>query len=215
MWADMAGVDDDIAMVRALIAHYDTNAAQVAARIGVANTTINRYKAGTATSRLSRATLAKLREAFPDFPAFVADADLPVTTPARDYVAVEVLPTYGGLGGGGNGDGDHETGLVPARLVVSELHGQPGDFLLIDTRGDSMAPDFHHGDQVLIDKRDVRPTQPGYFALWDGDGYVLKNVERVGDKLRIFSSNGKYSERLCETDDVRILGRPVWVARRL
>lgn len=216
MWAGMNSAADDCRLIQSLIAYYDTNAAQVAKKIGVANTTINRFKAGTASTRLGRDTLEKLRAAYPDFPDFVVDADYPAAPPAgQDYVPVEILPTFAGMGGGGTGDGDQEFGLVPRRLIEDELRAKPSDFLLIDTRGDSMAPDFIHGDQILIDKRDVNPVQPGYFALWDGDGYVLKNVERVNGGLRVFATNGKYQERIVDPTDIQIMGRPVWFARRL
>lgn len=33
-----------------------------------------------------------------------------------------------------------------------------------------------HGDQILYDKRDRNPVQPGPFVLWDDDGYVMKLV---------------------------------------
>lgn len=211
----MSGIDDDVQMIRELIAHTGSNAAQIAKRIGVANTTINRFKAGTAKSRLARDTVAKLRAAYPDFPGFTTDPDLPAAPAERDYVSVEILPTFAGMGGGGTGDGDTEFGLVPRRLIEDELRAKPSDFLLIDARGDSMEPDFQHGDQILIDKRDCSPVQPGYFALWDGDGYVLKNVERVREGLRIFATNGKYRERIADPDEIRIMGRPVWFARRL
>lgn len=211
----MSGIDDDVQMIRELIAHTGSNAAQIAKRIGVANTTINRFKAGTAKSRLARDTVAKLRAAYPDFPGFVAEPDLPTPPPDRDYVAIEILPTFAGMGGGGTGDGDVEFGLVSRRLIEDELNGKASDFQLIDARGDSMEPDFQHGDQILIDRRDRNPVQPGYFALWDSDGYVVKNVERVRDGLRIFATNGKYSERIADPDEVEIMGRPVWVARRL
>src|SRR3546814_3748103 len=63
--------------------------------------------------------------------------------------------------------------------VCSSDLGWPGDFVLITVRGDSMEPDFRHGDQLLCDKRDRSPAQPGPFAIWDGEWgeYVLKNVE--------------------------------------
>ena len=136
----------------------------------------------------------------------------------RDYLPIEILPTFGGMGGGGTGDGDPGFGLIPRRVIEDELHGNPADFLLIDTRGDSAMPDFMHGDQILIDKRDRNPVQPGSFALWDGDGYVIKLVERVSGKrgyYRIFSSNARYSAYEMAEDDITIMGRPVWFARRL
>ena len=76
---------------------------------------------------------------------------------------------------------------------------------------------FLHGDQLLIDKRDTNPRQPGPFALWYEDGYVVKNVEivRSTGKLRIFSNNPAYSPDEADPQEVRIMGRPVWFARRL
>ncbi len=132
------------------------------------------------------------------------------------YVPVEVLPTYAGMGGGGTGEGDVEKALVPRYLVEDVFRGRPADFLVVRVRGDSMEPDFHHGDELLVDKRDKSPTQPGPFALWHGDEYVVKNVERLNeDEVRIFSSNPKYTSREAANDNTRIIGRPVWFGRRL
>lgn len=81
-----------------------------------------------------------------------------------------------------------------------------------------MEPHFFNGDQILVDERDCDPVQPGPFAVWDGDGVVLKNVERLPGgkgKLRIFSSNPIYSDHVADAGEVRIVGRPVWLARRL
>jgi len=141
--------------------------------------------------------------------------DLPDADPNRDYVSVEVLPTFAGMGGGGTGDADREQALISRHLVVAELRAKPADLLLIDVRGNSMEPLFLHGDQLLIDRRDTNPVQPGPFALWDGDGYVVKNIERSGGKYRIFSLNSVYRDQEREPEEVRIMGRPVWVARRL
>lgn len=135
-----------------------------------------------------------------------------------EYVEIEILPTFAGMGGGGSGDGDRRVGLVSSRLVRDELKAKPSDLLLIDVRGDSMEPDFYHGDQILIDRRDRDPRQPGPFAIWDDDGYVVKLVERMPGKrgyYRIFSANSRYSPYEIEEKDTTIMGRPVWFARRL
>lgn len=149
---------------------------------------------------------------------FTEQPDLPEPPSEQDYVQVEVLPTFAGMGGGGTGEGDRETALVPRALIVDVLRGRPSDFLLINVRGDSMEPDFRHGDQILIDRRDTSPAQPGPFALWDGEWgeYVVKNIERsrVGE-VRIFSTNQKYNAEIVESDATRIIGRPVWFGRRL
>jgi hypothetical protein len=135
--------------------------------------------------------------------------------PLRDYVPIEVLPT--GLASGGGSPGDRTTELLPRRLVEDELHARPQDLRLLQLRGDSMAPSFQHGDHLLIDTRDRDPVQPGPFALRLGNGYVLKNVERVGasGRLRLFPSNPQYTPDEADPQDVAIIGRPVWYARRL
>jgi len=146
------------------------------------------------------------------------EPDLPIQASNTEYVAVEILPTYAGAGGGGVGDGDRELSLVPRSLIEGELKGRQGDFVLIDVRGDSMEPDFRHGDQLLVDMRDKSPVQPGPFAIWDGEWgeYVVKNVERIeGGRVRMFSSNPKYSPVEVLHEETRIIGRPVWFARRL
>lgn len=133
-----------------------------------------------------------------------------------DYVAVEIMPTFAGAGAGGNGDGDTEHALVPRLLIEDIFRGRAADFVMVRVRGDSMEPDFRQDDELLVDRRDTNPTQPGPFALWDGDAYLIKNVERSGATLRLFSTNPKYNERtIGEQDDVRIIGRPVWLGRRL
>jgi phage repressor protein C with HTH and peptisase S24 domain len=211
-------VEDDIELVRDLVKWTGTNVNQISKRIGVVNTTLNRFNNGSAKTRLHRDTLAKLRAEFPDYPGFEKDSDAPANWDNPDYVPVEVLPTYAGQGGGGTGDGDRETALIPRALIEDVLRGKPDNFLLINVRGDSMEPDFHHGDQLLVDCRDRSPAQPGPFALWDGEWgeYVVKNVERSNSgEVRIFSSNTKYSSAIVETEQTRIIGRPVWFGRRL
>lgn len=218
MFAAMSGIEDDIRLVRELVKWTDSNVNQISKLIGVANTTLNRFNKGTATTRLHRDTLNKLRAAFPAFPGFEVDADLPTAYNNPEYLPVEILPSFAGMGGGGNGDGDHGQALIARSLIEDELRAKPSDVLVIEARGSSMEPDFHHGDQILIDKRDCNPVQPGAFALWDGDGYVIKMVERVPMKpgwIRLFSSNGKFSAYEVEAEQVRIMGRPVWFGRRL
>ncbi len=138
-------------------------------------------------------------------------------SPNRSTVEVEVLPTYAGMGGGGSGDGDRQVAIIDRGLVEDELRAQAKDLLIINVRGDSMEPVFLHGDQIIIDRRDSSPTQPGPFALWFDDGFVLKNVERIRQtgRLRIFSNNPKYTPDEADPEEVQIMGRPVWFSRQL
>lgn len=221
-YADMEGdsLEADRQLVLALVewAHSTVNA--VAKRAGVAASTLNRHANASADTRLGRGTINKLRDAYPDFPGFNnIRPDLPAAPRLQDYLAVRILPSYAGMGGGGTGEGDLETGLVPRHLIENEFRGKPDNFQLINVRGDSMEPLFRHGDQLLVDLRDRNPIQPGPFAIMDDSGaYLVKLVERVPGKrgfYRVFSANERYSESEVEETETTIMGRPVWFARRL
>lgn len=144
----------------------------------------------------------------------------PHLTAARDDspVLVERLPTHAGAGGGGTGEGDREMRAFSGSLV-RELGVRPENLLLIEVEGDSMAPEFLSGDQMLVDKRRLSLAQPGAFCLWDGDGYVVKYIEKVPGsepaKVRVLSGNPRYSsfERLVE--EIEVMGRIIWFGRRV
>src|SRR3546814_8336891 len=103
----------------------------------------------SATTRISAPTFDKLRLRYPDFPGWNnEEPDLPAAQADRSYLPVEVLPSFAGMGGGGTGEGDRETALISRTLIEDDLRAKPADLLLIDVRGDSMMPDFLHGDQI-------------------------------------------------------------------
>ena len=63
------------------------------------------------------------------------------------------------------------------------------------------------------------PVPPGIFVIWDGMGLVAKRIEHVPHseppKVVLKSLDPEYDsyERLAE--EVRLVGRTVWVSRRL
>lgn len=212
------GQEADRRLIRDLSKWAGKSVSDVAKSAGLTPSTLTRVLNHEVKHRLSTPTLLKLRIKFPGFPGFSESADLPPLPSDVAYLPVAVLPSYAGMGGGGSGEGDELTALLPRALIEDQLRATPADLLLLDVRGDSMEPDFQHGDQILVDRRDTDPRQPGPFALWDGDGYVVKVVERVPREqgtYRIFSANSRYSDYSVSADEVRIMGRPVWFARRL
>lgn len=205
----------DAEMLRKLLEYSGLpSVSQIAKATGLAASTLTRVFNNKTAHRLGTPTMDRLRETYPGF----FNEEDNIGPDLVGYLPVEVMPSYAGMGGGGAGGEEVQHALIPRRLIEDKLHAHPKDLLLIECRGDSMAPDFAHGDQILVDKRDTDPVQPGPFVLWDGDGYVLKLVERVPQKrgwLRIFSINDRYREYEVDVEQVRIMGRPVWFAREL
>jgi len=153
--------------------------------------------------------------------AIAADLSPGDDGPPEGYVAVPTLELRPGMGGGGYAEEDlmGPPALFPEHLVVHELRGKPLDFLAMEVEGQSMEPVLMSGDQVLIDRRKLNPSQPGVFSLWDGWGLVVKWIERVHDsdpsKLRVMSENDRFAEYEVLAEEARVIGRVVWFARRM
>lgn len=139
--------------------------------------------------------------------------------PDDDTVLVRRLPTWVGLGAGGTGDDDEQLIRFSRDLVERELRADPEKLLCMIAEGNSMEPQFLGGDQILVDTRKLSLAQPGAFCLWDGDGHVIKYLERIPGSdpplVRVIAANSIYEphERLLE--DIRIIGRVVWFGRRI
>lgn len=214
----MAEPQSDKELLEALVAFTGKSPSDIARVAGLTPSTITRPLNMPVKHRLSIPTLHKLRQAFPDFPGFGSEPDLPVAPSLISYLPVDILPTYAGMGGGGTGEGEVERAMIPRYLIEDVFRGKPADFVVVRCRGDSMAPDFEHDDELLCDRRDTNPVQPGPFAVFDAEdaAYVIKNVEKLpGGRFRIFSTNAKYTPAEIAREETRIIGRPVWFARRL
>jgi len=104
-------------------------------------------------------------------------------------------------------------------LIRHEFRAKPEDLRMITVDGDSMEPLLSSGDRILIDVSQRVPAPPGIFVIWDGIGLVAKRVEHVPNseppKVVIQSLNREYASYERTAEEVRVIGRAVWVARRL
>jgi transcriptional regulator with XRE-family HTH domain len=152
--------------------------------------------------------------------------------PTIDGIAeMEVI---GGLGSGGQADlEDFEAGnghsisadvvrdtwSLPPAYLAGELRITSKRARIIEVRGDSMEPTLLSGDRVMIDVGDRGLSQEGVFALWDGDGVAVKRLERVRPSdppsLRLISDNPRHRAVELTMEEVQIIGRVIWVARKI
>ncbi len=85
--------------------------------------------------------------------------------------------------------------------------------VLIETRGDSMAPTIDEGDLCLIDLADGRFKHDGLYALRDGDELAVKRLQREPDgSLMILSDNSAYQPIRVTAGEITILGRVIWLS---
>lgn len=103
--------------------------------------------------------------------------------------------------------------------IEGELRLSPGQLVVLEAIGDSMAPTILSGDRILVNMGDRRVSQPGIFCLWDGDGTVIKRIETIPGSqpamLRRISDNPLHGDYEVLAEETQIIGRVVWYARRI
>ena len=146
--------------------------------------------------------------------------DAHLTTGQTDRsVMIKHLPTFVGLGGGGTFEGDVGEVSFSRDLIENELRAPADALLAMVAEGNSMEPDFRGGDQILVDTRRKTLAQPGAFCLWDGDGHVIKFLEKVPGSspaaVRVISLNAIYEPQVRLVEEINLVGRVVWFGRRV
>jgi phage repressor protein C with HTH and peptisase S24 domain len=109
---------------------------------------------------------------------------------------------------------------VPAsNRVRHEFRARAEDLRLIAVHGDSMAPLLAPGDRILVDTAQRVPVPPGIFVIWDGLGVVAMRVEHLPHseppRVLIRSVSADYQAYERGAEEVSIIGRVIWMARRL
>ncbi|MEZ0495026.1 helix-turn-helix transcriptional regulator [Sphingomonas sp. IW22] len=105
---------------------------------------------------------------------------------------------------------------LPPELLAS-LNVRPEKASMIRVAGESMQPTLHPGDEILVDSaRASVPAGGAVFVLRLDDVLMVKRVRPGGGRLLITSDNDAApSPGPVEAERVRVIGRVVWVSRRL
>jgi len=96
---------------------------------------------------------------------------------------------------------------------------RPEALVLVVTRGDSMAPSVADGDMLLVDTRERDVTEDAIYVIQLDHHVVAKRIQvdwRGGFWVR--SDNPQYADQHVtdkEAAQLRIVGRVVWIGRRV
>ena len=145
-----------------------------------------------------------------------------ISAPPEGYMAVPEIDVRASAGPGALNEGFEETKemwFFPDPVIRHEFRARPDDLRMITIDGDSMEPLLSTGDRILIDVSQRIPVPPGIFVIWDGMGLVAKRIEHEPNseppKVIIKSVNPEYDTYERDAEEVHIIGRVVWTARRL
>ncbi|MEG9884146.1 MAG: S24 family peptidase [Hyphomicrobiales bacterium] len=132
-----------------------------------------------------------------------------------DFVAIPRYDVEAAAGSGGAFvDQELTTGYYAFSRVWLRRRGLIiGKLSVISISGDSMEPDLHKGDLVLIDHAQTRPRDGLIYIVRYSDGLYAKRVQMLlGSQVDLVSSNSLYkpiSVKLDEAADFAVIGRVV------
>jgi phage repressor protein C with HTH and peptisase S24 domain len=115
-----------------------------------------------------------------------------------------------------------ETGFVPfQRDFLRSVTRSPVSRLFLATgHGESMEPTLLRSDMILIDAAQNRVAQQDQiWALTYAGAGMIKRLRRIkgssGDRYLILSDNPAVPPQEADYDDVYIVGKVIWVGRRM
>lgn len=137
-----------------------------------------------------------------------------------DYVLIPRYDVRASAGDGTHPDNEvAETALAfQTRWARQISSGGIGALSVIRVEGDSMLPSLADGDHILLDTADCTSLRDGIYVLRVDDALHVKrlSVHPATKRLTIASDNPAYpSWSDCDPEQVKIIGRVVWIGRQI
>lgn len=157
--------------------------------------------------------------------AMMEEGDVPTAVDgvsSDDLVYVRQVDISYSMGDGAIIEDYPDTGLVPFNVnFIRSISRTSTDHLFIATgHGESMEPTLLRSDLLMIDASQNRiAMQDQIWALSYAGCGMIKRVRRqrgeAGDELLILSDNPVVPPQVVPLDEVHVIGRLIWVGRRM
>ncbi len=195
----------------------------LAEALGVNRSAITQAKVRDAVPHKWILTLARHCSLSPDWLEFGKGRPRPSVSPAApteekpvEMIFVPKVAAKLCAGGGSFEHGAFPVAEHPFPRAWLARMGRPSAMVFMDVVGDSMEPDIHDGDMVLVDQSVQRPVPRAVMAVGVEDAVFIKRVENRGAGVRLLSDNPDYSPMELYGDELetfRIIGKVVWLCR--
>lgn len=156
-----------------------------------------------------------------DFPSPGMDSLPPVMgISAKDYIQVNVYDIEAAAGVGSVADNNDIANRLAFKKswIRSSSNATADDLAVITVSGDSMNPTLFEGDHILVDLTAKQIKNDGIYVLRNDSMVLVKriSVNPISKLCTIKSDNNYYqSWEGCEPDQLDILGRVIWMGRKI
>lgn len=108
--------------------------------------------------------------------------------------------------------------VIDEEEIPEEL-AKTGEFFGLRINGNSMEPDIHNGDIVIVRRQDDAESDEIVIALVNGNDGVCKRLKKYSDSIALISLNPSYEPMFFSQDEidhtpVKIIGKVVELRRR-
>jgi repressor LexA len=190
---------------------------EVAKLVGVSEATISRYESGN-IKNMRKDRIAKYASALKVPPSTfleLEDKSESRLTPADLRANTKPVPLLGRVAAGLSCHAeDNIEGYI---LTDCELLHEGYDYFWLTVKGDSMEPELHDGDRVLVREQETLDSECYAVVRIDGEDGVVKRVRIDHDKVTLTSVNPYYPPRVFEREemnDIAIVGKVIESKRR-
>ncbi len=214
----------DAQRFRNLMASKGISQSELARRVGVSQSAIQKLASGNA---YGSAHLHKIARELGTSAAFLAgetddpsEGAVPLPTieamaEQLDLVPIAEVDVSYGMGAAFMDDAPLVTIRQFPRDWVGAITTSPSSCLFIARgRGTSMEPTLRNGDMLIIDRseRQVR-DQDELWAFTIGDIGMIKRLRIRGEKVTILSENPNVPEDYAHPDEINVVGRVIFIGR--
>lgn len=177
---------------------------ELAKRIGVHESSINKYEKGLVDIPLSKITeLARVLNVTESYLMGWEDDDKEKTQGLK-------IPVLGTVAAG-----------IPISAVedildyeeIPQSWQNQGEFFGLRIKGDSMKPDINDGDTVIVKQQSTANNGDVVIALVNGDDATCKKFEKLDNGIMLISNNSEYSPMYFSNEEV--ITKPVVLVGRV
>ena len=194
--------------------------AELAKLLNVAQSTVGNWESGTrepdmeTITKIARALSVPVERLFPQ-------PDLTTVTPvnfelAHAPISMKRIAVIGEVAAGYQCLADMQV-IDYVACDASLLH-TGYEYVYLRVRGDSMEPELHEGDLVLVQVQDTIETGEYAVVLVDNEDGLVKRIEIDRTHITLISENPYYPPRRFDREEmnrIRIFGKVVSVMRRM
>ena len=197
---------------------------EVAKLVGVSEATISRYESGN-IKNMRRDRIEKYAKALDTTPAYLMGWEESEQSHDKDKNLSKIPYTEEGtvlvplIGKVAAGYSCHAEDNISEYIRTDGSSLKTGyDYFWLEVKGDSMEPELHEKDLVLVQEQSELDAECYAVVTVDNEDGLVKQVQIDNTKITLKSINPYYPPRVFEKQDmnrIKIVGRVIEIKRRL